>query len=727
MIEDKALTWASWPPNSTISLCNVTWDASYRDIVKFSNNIEQDQYFNRLSKEIINNSTMVKFGLPVDLPIAFNRASKYNYMIVDNDYDFDDKRKWYYFVQSVDYVNANVTRFHIMLDVWQSFQFDVKFGRCFVERGHIGIANDRQSENHGLNYLDIPEGLDLGNTPQIQEDHQFSFMRSGLDNDPTANGILIISSTDLESDPQTKEDPKLKTATGSDIDGVSNGVSVYYLDGRVSFNNFMVLASNFPWVSEGIIGIWMIPKRAVNIGQSFKINPLGGKTDGTGLDPSILNSIRMYRISSATYDKISYTDNGFRNVFARHIPQRYHNLKKLQIYPYSYIEMTLQNGNSLIIQPQYVGGDDLEIHESTWASAPGPRTMYYPENYAGGEDLNTAVGVVDWPRLVMVNNQGIAYLASNAHSLQYQYNTAEWAQQKTQMGINNAYAQANAGASYASQQTSLGNRNRVASNAINSSSLQQSNDIAAQQQNTDYILNQVNAGVNGALGTLGQIAGGNPGGAGGAAVGTVLGMGTNFVANEQRTATRNSSLANTLATNSAQVSQANNFSTASTNLSNQQNLQFADMNRSLGLAVAAGDYANTVAGINARVQDAQLSQPSLSGGMGGDAFLFALNKWSVHLRFKMISPSAIRNIGEFWLRYGYYIQRFLVPPESLMCMRKFTYWKMHELYVRSSTCPEEFRLTIKGIFEKGVTVWKNPDDIGVTDYADNDPIPGISY
>ncbi len=722
---EKTLTWASWPPNSTISLCNVTWDASYRDIVKFSDTADQERYFDRLKKDVIKNSTMVKFRVPIDLPIAFNRASKYNYMIVDNDYDFDDKRKWYYFIQSVDYVNANVTRFHIMLDVWQSFQFDVKLGRCFVERGHIGIANDRQNDDYGLDYLDIPEGLDLGNTPRIQEDHEFSFMEPGSNQDENAPGVLVMSTTDLTADPQTKEDPKLKTATGSSVNGVFNGISIYFIDSLNGFGNFMLLSSVFPWVTEGIIGIWMVPPRAIKKGQQIK--PFGGKTGDSGYDDSIFNLIHMYVVTEATYDKVSYSENDFRQIFVRHIPQRYHNLKKLQIYPYSYIEMTLQNGSSLIIQPQYVGENDLEIHESIWASAPGPRSMYYPEHYAGGEDLNAAIGVVDWPRLVMVNNQGIAYLASNAHSIQYQYNTADWAQQKTQMGINNAYAQANAGASYNSQQTRLGNQNRNASNAITSSSLQQGNDIAAQQQNTNYLLNQVNAGVNGAMGMIGQVAGGNIGGGAGAAVGTVLGMSSNFVANEQQTATRNANLSNTLATNSAQVSQANNFSTASTNLSNQQNLQFADMNRSLGLAVASGDYANTIAGINAHVQDAQLSQPSLSGGMGGDAFLYALSKWKVHLRFKMIPPAAMRNIGEFWLRYGYYIQRFLVPPESLMCMRKFTYWKMHELYIRSSTCPEEFRLTIKGIFEKGVTVWENPDDIGVTDYADNEPLQGISY
>ena len=87
----------------------------------------------------------------------------------------------------------------------------------------------------------------------------------------------------------------------------------------------------------------------------------------------------------------------------------------------------------------------------------------------------------------------------------------------------------------------------------------------------------------------------------------------------------------------------------------------------------------------------------------------------------------MRDIGEYWLRYGYYVQRFLKPPASWQTMEHFTFWKMHELYIRSSTCPEEFKLAIKGIFEKGVTVWNDPDDIGVIDYADNNPLTGVRY
>jgi hypothetical protein len=63
---------------------------------------------------------------------------------------------------------------------------------------------------------------------------------------------------------------------------------------------------------------------------------------------------------------------------------------------------------------------------------------------------------------------------------------------------------------------------------------------------------------------------------------------------------------------------------------------------------------------------------------------------------------------------------------QLKVMSKFTYWKLTETYFQSSTMPESFKQIIRGIFEKGVTVWSNPDYIGVTDTADNTPIGGIT-
>jgi hypothetical protein len=62
-----------------------------------------------------------------------------------------------------------------------------------------------------------------------------------------------------------------------------------------------------------------------------------------------------------------------------------------------------------------------------------------------------------------------------------------------------------------------------------------------------------------------------------------------------------------------------------------------------------------------------------------------------------------------------------------MVMTKFTYWKMQETYISSAPMPETFKQSIRGIFEKGVTVWKTPSDIGNIDISTNQPIAGIRY
>jgi hypothetical protein len=93
----------------------------------------------------------------------------------------------------------------------------------------------------------------------------------------------------------------------------------------------------------------------------------------------------------------------------------------------------------------------------------------------------------------------------------------------------------------------------------------------------------------------------------------------------------------------------------------------------------------------------------------------------------LIDNAALRRVGEYWLRYGYAVDAFINIPQSFMVMTKFTYWKLQETYLVHSAAPEGFKKVIRGIFEKGVTVWSSPNDIGNIDWADNEPISGISY
>lgn len=151
-----------------------------------------------------------------------------------------------------------------------------------------------------------------------------------------------------------------------------------------------------------------------------------------------------------------------------------------------------------------------------------------------------------------------------------------------------------------------------------------------------------------------------------------------------------------------------------------------DTNRDYAMFAARGDYQNAIAAQNARVQDTLMTQPSLKGNMGGD-LMRAINDLSeMSVRIKMIDRGAMARIGEYWLMYGYAHNRFGVVPDDLHVMSHFTYWQLKQTYLKSAPMPETYKQTIRGIFESGVTVWRDPNDIGNIDPAINEPIGGIT-
>lgn len=732
-------SYAKWTPNTRFKLCNVPWDMGYRDIVKWDRKA-QKEYFDGLDGIEFTDCTMAKYGLPVRLPVPFAQASQYNYLIATNDYDFDTPRSWYYFIQTCDYVNAHTTQLNIQLDVWQSFQHDIQLGNAYVERGHVGVANENAWKDYGRTYLDLPEGLDTGKAMVVTGQQYKTLI--GETNGYTTFGVLVVSTTKLDTDPGTSSAPKTTCADGSAFENHMNGTALYYFSDALDFLAVMGAGAEYPWVTQGICGIYAIPQLPDSLLEKQQ-------KPGVFFNHMIDWRGDCYRLEVRHNDaKNRYADiiniKDFRDNFK--LPERYKYLQKFRTAPYAVLECSCLNGTVITYNPEQIPGADLTIRESWDYAPPSPRLNFYPRGYnAGsvseqsplpndsglpidsGEMLDASFGITNFPTFMTVNNGSALALANSAYTRQYAQQSADWSYQKTQMGINNAYSQAQLGTQYASAQNRLGTSNRNAMNAISNQSAQMGTDLTLKNLGFNNQMAQLNTIGSGVANAVGSAVTGNIGGVAGAIAGTAIGAWTNQMTYNNNVSTANQQLTNTQTTNNASTSQANAYSLAQTDLSNQQTMQFADMNRQLAQATAQGDYENTIAGINAQVQQTQTVPPTTSGALGGDAFNLANGLIGVMVRFRQIPPAAMRSIGEVWLRYGYYVQRFMRLPENLMAMSNFTYWKLHELYVRSSTCPEEYRLTVKGIFESGVTVWTDPDKIGVTDYADNVPLSGIAY
>lgn len=716
--------YALWTPGTTVSLVNVPWNNDYRDIVDYDHQSELDAYIDRQETIgiVVNNVSYVKPNEPIRLDVPFNVAYTFNYLRATNPVqpiNGSVARNYYYFITAVNYVAPNTTEFTVQLDVWQSFSFGTNFGNCYVERGHIGIANENAFNNYGRDYLTIDEGIDTGREYQVVDIKTYTIMDTGRGTGQAGYDILGVSATDLNADPQeivqldTNNDgtpdtsvyqPILKTAGGSMVQGVASGASVYVWKSWVEFQVFMQTYTNYPWITQGIMGIYIIP----NISKyhpDFEYAP--GKSQATQLNYDT-NSV----ISHLMYPNWRDSDT-FNNI----IPQRYWKLKKFFTYPYMAIEMTTWSATPIVIKPESWNDPNATVRDMISLIPGSQRIVFTPFHYNynsananidpafpgddGGDYLDFATMVANFITVPIVNNAAIGYLAANRNSIAYSHTSADWSQQRALRGNEVSYDQASTAINTSQALNAIGNTANLRLTA--SQNLQ-----STQQSTLNAASSFIGGGIAGAAskgpaGAAGGMLGGGIGALGGA-----IGNAINVDANNRNFGINYGA------------------SVASNQTGNNQSRYMRDTNKDLADWAARGDYENTIAGINAKVRDAALMPPSTVGQYGGDAFNLVNNAAELSLRWKMLDRAAMTVVGEYWLRYGYAIHKF-INITTFKVMTKFSYWKMKETYLVAGNMPETYKQVLRGIFEKGVTVWSNPDEIGLIDIADNEPLDGISY
>lgn len=684
-----------WATGAKLTLCKVAWDDNYRDVVRFDDAQAQEDYFSGLASDsvVIEHMSYLKPNEPITINLPFNSAYQYNYCVVENPVMADipgegEPRKFYYFIEGASMVAPNTTALNVALDCFQTYLFDFEFGRCFVERGHYPFAKaawmvENRIDTSGGNYhaADVlqryctaPEGLDVG-SEYINGYTHF------IDLSEKYWAIIIQSNVDLAADWGTLANPNLKTADGQMTDGIASGCNVYAIDSW-NYKNFMGKVRECPWVAKGIVSITAFPKTILTSGPEVKLGGMTAHFLGDTPDEGIYYTDNMEwlrRMRFAIPVNMDVTSGG-----------KYRHCVKLATSPYSLIQMENFSGGTCELKPELMYDNTLNIKQMACAAPPYIRVGFYPraygmyeygdsmiegseytyhtmdfegENYKAktghvtrGAWVDAAIWFDSFPTMSIVNDEYASYMASTAHSRQFQQQSAGWTLSKSQ--ANNALA-------------------------LNQNQQQ----LATNQQNQN--ISNVATVANGALSAIGSLASGNVGGAIAGAAGTGI-----------------------------------NLAASNMQFQNNQALsaQFAQQNYEMGQWAAQGDYQQSINGILATVQDAQLTQPSVSGQAGGSGFNLSNGLMGFRIIFKTMQPKATRSVGDYFLRYGYAFGEFIQPPKDLKCMTNFSYWKMKETYLICSNADEGVKNVIRGIFEKGVTVWNDPNKIGNIGLGDNDPV-----
>lgn len=671
----------SWATKSRVTLCRVAWDDSYKDVVSFESPEKRDEYFVSLASEsiVLENYTYLKPNEPINVDVPFNLAYTFNYLYVDNPKTSDPSDttppRFYYFIEGAAMVNPSTTALNVQLDVFQTYLWKFHFGLCYVERGHLAVAamynritSGRYETGQTMRLFgSAAEGLDIGSEYTIADDDYFDLSEKEW-------SVIIQSNTDLAADWGTRDNPSLKTADGQMTDGLASGCNVYSIDSW-NYLNFMKKVRDAPWIAKGIVSISAFPKTVLTDGPAVSLN---------GIDAHFLGD---------TPDQGDYytAKTTILDCFRKQMNSDFKYYYKLQCFPYSVIEIVNYQGNSLLLKPELVNDAKLTLRQMSCAAPPYQKIAFYPAHYGnqyGAEDTRkSSYSTMDYDGEQYHHKERVV-------SDGYWLDTALWFQNFPQMSIvNDEYVNYLANTvnrrNFSYQSAGWGQQKSLAGNQLSYDQAQMG--LANNQANQN--LKNVNDIINGGLGLLGTAATGNVPGV----VMSGIGMASSII-------------------------------TSNLQFKNNQALQgaYADQNKGMSDWAAKGDYQNAIAGINATVQDAALTQPSQSGQMSGDGFNLSNGMMIVQIRYKTATNQMLEIVANYFMKFGYAIRQYLVPPTDFMAMEKYTYWKMQDTAIICSDADEGVKNAIRGIFEKGVTVWREPTDIGKVYGRDNAPLPNIT-
>lgn len=144
-------------PQTNVFLLKCPLEMDNQHQMNFSNATTQHNYFMSLPKLEFDEFSYQRADGVIRVDCHIDDIIGYNYVMYQNE---NYTNKWFYaFITGMEYVNDHCTFISIKTDVWQTWQFDLTFNRCFVEREHVN------NDTFGLHTLDenLPTGEWISN------------------------------------------------------------------------------------------------------------------------------------------------------------------------------------------------------------------------------------------------------------------------------------------------------------------------------------------------------------------------------------------------------------------------------------------------------------------------------------------------------------------------------------------------------------------------------------
>lgn len=621
-------------------LQNIPLNKSYEHTVYYKDAQTQATEFLKYEKYMLTDYSYQRANLgTLRVELKYENLYNCNYMMFKNN-AFENK--WFYaFITGVSYVSNEVSEIYYEIDVMQTWCYDYSFLKTFIDRQH--------SKTDALYENTQPEGLELGSV--------YDFIaRVGLYplNGVDDNFLILATTSPQGAHPQPRVRSgalfSLYTLVGNESEAISNLKT--YIDNGLESN---------------IIAIYTCPPSdKLTIDKTFKRKQTIGEYQP-----------RNYKLFTYPYSFIcAYNDLG------QEMELHYENFRDVTgkppvdfDYSYSFRALTTQlpqPQSNLIVKNYLQYGTTSDTYDIYY------HTLCYnvfPTGAFSGDAFKV-------------------WLAQNKNTYSASMNAIGNTYDTNQRIISNNYAMASLGAS-----TALANSGISANTALANANASNQTALAINENNRQF--GQVQNGINGIGGILGNALSGNLGGMVNSAVNTATSMYGTELSASNTASTLATDLANTnRSVGASQTIARNSYSTA------MKNASMSEVNSNLS---NLNTYQNATAMLVAKKQDIMHHPSNLHGALMNDLWNVNFHIVGFTIFEKYIKREYAEKIDEYFDKYGY-AQNTAYVPERLN--------RKHYSYLKTVGCNIVGKmnnndiLTIKGIYDNGITTWDTLQNVG---------------
>lgn len=828
-----------WTPNTVIKLCRVNWYDDYHDVVKFTDDIARDSWFDNLDGETVKLTTNMYIARAdadgIKLPVPYMTAQQYNYIVVDFSHDIintpyqqtDVQTRYHFFITTVRAEAPNTTTCTLMRDVWTDYINSTTINGLLLSRGHAPLTETTPAKllaNPRANCRDftLPD-VDYGNaasnirksTPfNLQNGARYiclaaTFSPEQLQAMSNTRGSNITDSNPTYSDNDGtvtgfawgagNVSTANVTGAGTSYNSIDNltasNVTMYAVEtSKISGDYFDTLFTYYPHIMSQITAVFVATANMVRLGGVVTVNEVEWHTVSGARTK--LSDIEL------TIDDFDYDDE-------------YAKITRLYLAPYAHLEISDNIGNKNRVEIADCGR--LSVQTVTSLSYPILRQIAWLDGIGSDGDTAISINSIDGSGITshVPNADALKTLISHdiptyalqrraidAHRADAYNREVTQARENAIIAYENGARAANTGESNAnaaattakanvnaSNATSVANTARgvIRDNAVTTENNNTRNDMLTYSNtrldddltstnikiysdygndvtlmNKAFIEGSQNSAITSVTSMVGAVGGAAltiatggaaaPIAAGAMAVGSAALQGYNTgmaisnnrelnatandvanfkqkqaqATNREQTAHAKTQAASTTARANTQATNLTKLATDAATEINNNNVDTSNANAGRTYDTAVGNAArsrntsvtnaknvmtNTRSNVTAAWRDLLNHAAQPVGAYGGDNFGQATGLDTMTVKIVTEDNGAIAAAGDYMLRYGIASNKLYNRPTLTPC-RHFTYWRAADIWTVCPLAQNEQLQTIRDIFNAGVTIWANPEEVG---------------